>query len=95
MLLDRGDTFMVIATKITLPTVDVVTDALSINKVFSYEGAYGTYGSHRTAEFQAVGYAMIFVMILSWIMTIPHFLIRNFDRKTTGLLTTGLCEIWT
>ena len=78
MLLDRGDTFMIIATKITLPTVDVVTDALSINKVFTFKHQYGW---DRTAELQAVGFAMICVMVLSWIMTIPHFLRVEKSRK--------------
>ena len=63
---------MVIATKITLPTVDVVTDALSINKVFSYTHKHRF--NRTAAELQAVGYAMICVMALSLIMTIPHFL---------------------
>ena len=81
MLLDRGDTFMIIATKIMLPTVDVVTDGLSIHKVFSYEGS-----RYRT-ESQAVGYAMICVMVLSWIMTIPHFLRveKSWRQRLKGL----------
>ena len=72
---------MIIATKITLPTVDVVTDALSINKVFSFKHQY------RTAELHAVGYAMICVMILSWIMTIPHFLRveKSWRQRLKGL----------
>ena len=75
---------MIIATKITLPTVDVVTDALSINKVFSYNNRYRT---DRTAETHAVGYAMICVMILSWIMTIPHFLRveKSWRQRLKGL----------
>ena len=70
---------MIIATKITLPTVDVVTDALSINKVFSYK--------YRTAELQAVGFAMICVMVLSLIMTIPHFLRveKSWRQRLKGL----------
>lgn len=36
MLLDIGDTFMILATKIGLPTVDVVTDILSVKKVLSF-----------------------------------------------------------
>ena len=81
MLLDRGDTFMIIATKITLPTVDVVTDALSIHKVFSSNKTY------RKAELHAVGYAMICVMVLSWIMTIPHFLRveKSWRQRLKGL----------
>ena len=81
MLLDRGDTFMIIATKIMLPTVDVVTDGLSIHKVFSYEG------SRYRIESQAVGYAMICVMVLSWIMTIPHFLRveKSWRQRLKGL----------
>ena len=59
---------MIIATKITLPTVDVVTDGLSIHKVFSYGD------DHGRAELHAVGYAMICVVVLSWIMTFRHFL---------------------
>ena len=59
---------MIVATKITLPTVDIVTDALSINKVLSYDHRY------RQAEVHAIAYAMMFIMIFSLIMTIPHFL---------------------
>ena len=75
---------MIIATKITLPTVDVVTDALSINKVFSFKSKYRT---NRTAELHAVGYAMICVMILSLIMTIPHFLRveKSWRQRLKGL----------
>ena len=70
---------MIIATKITLPTVDVVTDALSINKVFSF--------NEMRAELQAVGYAMICVMIFSLIMTIPHFLRveKSWRQRLKGL----------
>ena len=75
---------MIIATKITLPTVDVVTDALSINKVFTFKHQYGR---DRTAELQAVGFAMIFVMVLSLIMTIPHFLRveKSWRQRLKGL----------
>ena len=69
MLLDRGESFMIIATKITLPTVDIVTDWLSIIKVFTFDGF-----THRRAELHAVGSAMICVVVLSWIMTFRHFL---------------------
>ena len=73
---------MVIATKITLPTVDVVTDALSIHKVFSFEGP-----SHDRTVLHAVGYAMICVMVLSLIMTIPHFLRveKSWRQRLKGL----------
>ena len=88
MLLDRGDTFMIIATKIMLPTVDVVTDGLSIHKVFSYEGSrYRTESQAVGYAIQAVGYAMICVMVLSWIMTIPHFLRveKSWRQRLKGL----------
>ena len=86
MLLDRGDTFMVIATKITLPTVDIVTDGLSIHKVFTF-GNQPWHKTNRTAELHAVGYAMICVMVLSWIMTIPHFLRveKSWRQRLKGL----------
>ena len=81
---------MIIATKITLPTVDVVTDALSIKKVFSWNQTY------RKAELYAVGYAMICVMVLSLIMTIPHFLrvektLRQRLKALPFLLLPGGC----
>ena len=72
---------MIVATKIMLPTVDVFTDLNTIIRVFMYPKEY-----NRAAKLHAVGYAMVCVLVLSWIMTIP---------QTTGLLTTGLCEIWT
>lgn len=73
---------MIIATKITLPTVDVVTDALSIKKVFSYK-----YDEWEIDRMAGVGYAMICVMILSWIMTIPHFLRveKSWRQRLKGL----------
>ena len=81
MLLDRGETFMIIATKITLPTVDIVTDWLSIIKVFTYPRTW------KRTELHAVGYAMICVMVLSWIMTIPHFLRieKSWRQRLKGL----------
>ena len=76
---------MIITTKITLPTVDVVTDALSINKVFTFK--HQPWQTDRTAELYAVGYAMICVMVLSWIMTIPHFLRveKSWRQRLKGL----------
>ena len=72
---------MIIATKITLPTVDVVTDGLSIHKVLWYTDSW------RKAELHAVGYAMICVMVLSLIMTIPHFLRveKSWRQRLKGL----------
>ena len=72
---------MIIATKITLPTVDVVTDTLSIKKVFSWNQ------TDRKAELHVVGYAMICVMVLSLIMTIPHFLRveKSWRQRLKGL----------
>ena len=85
---------MVIATKITLPTIDVVTDALSIHKVFTFGPQqwhpgirYSDKYDHRIAELHAVGYAMICVMVLSLIMTIPHFLRveKSWRQRLKGL----------
>ena len=81
---------MVIATKITLPTVDVLTDWLSIIKVFTYPRTW------KRTELHAVGYAMICVMVLSLIMTIPHFLrvektLRQRLKALPFLLLPGGC----
>ena len=85
---------MIIATKITLPTVDVVTDALSINKVFSFKHQ-SRYGPNRTVELQAVGFAMICVMVLSWITTIPHFLrVEKLWRQRLKGLPFLMLSLW-
>ena len=68
MLLDRGETFMIMATKIMLPRVDIFTDLKIIIRGLCAEGYC------QLAMLHAVGYAMICVFVLSWIMTIPHFL---------------------
>ena len=60
---------MILATKIALPTVDVVTDALSIKKVLSLDNT-----EERYMIMHYVAYAMTCIMILSWLMTVPHFL---------------------
>ena len=59
---------MILATKIALPTVDVVTDALGINKVLSLPAHNRNY-----TNLYYVAYAMIGIMVLSWLMTLPHF----------------------
>ena len=73
MLLDKGDAFMILSTKIALPTVDVVTDVFSINKVLSLPERRLRNGN-STNNLYAVAYAMAFFVVLSWIMTIPHYL---------------------
>ena len=105
---------MILSTKIALPTVDVVTDVFSINKVLSlpdrtqfkhysnrryWEDPRSDSYKHRSlteqdwnnfTEYQriqfidrngedysnlyVVAYAMAFFVVLSWIMTIPHYL---------------------
>ena len=115
-MLDYDDAVMILLTKIGLPTVDVVTDGLSVNKILSrpdktqfehYENMTGWFD--RSDQYQnrqftyedwkrfteseryqfirwhgrykgvdpnvyLVAYTMLFFMILSWLMTIPHFL---------------------
>ena len=78
MLLDKGETFMIVVTKIMLPTVDVFTDLNTIIRVFMYPKEYNR---QRAAKLHAVGYAMVCVLVLSWIMTIPHFLRVEKSRK--------------
>ena len=75
MLLDKGETFMIVATKIMLPTVDIFTDLKIIIRGLCAEGY------RQLAMLHAVGYAMICVFVLSWIMTIPHFLRVEKSRK--------------
>ena len=73
---------MIMATKIMLPTVNVFTDLNTIIRVFMYPKEY-----NRAAKLHAVGYAMVCVLVLSWIMTIPHFLRveKSWRQRLKGL----------
>ena len=122
-MLDKGDAFMILSTKIALPTVDIVTDVLGIKKVLSLPDKtqlnhylenhgrhcwedpridrwgsgelykcrsltiqdWNNFTEYEKNEFidingtdytnlYVVAYAMAFFVVLSWIMTIPHYL---------------------
>ena len=75
--LSKGDTAMILLTKIILPTSDIVTDILAIYQVFLLDQG-------RYAELFIIGYLMIFFLLLSFLLTIPHF-VRN-EKSTKDKL---------
>ena len=76
----NGDAVMILGTKIILPTVDVVTDILTINTVLSTaDGKYKDElknNQHHIAsnKYSTVAYFMIFFVVLSYILIIPSYL---------------------
>ena len=72
MLLDFGHAFMILTTKIALPTFLVLKDLLIIHKVLSLPFVQND-DEDPTKQFP-VAYAMICVLVLSCPMTLPHFL---------------------
>ena len=75
---------MLLMTKILLPTVDIVTDCLSVKKVFTIvvnvttDGPYGVnYDNYDTNEFVstliAIGCMMVFCMVMSFAFMLPQY----------------------
>ena len=62
---------MILVTKIALPTVDVQKDILIIQRVLSLP-AIDLNGKDYT-NMHSVAYAMICVLVISWLKTLPHF----------------------
>ena len=76
--LSKGDTAMIVLTKILLPTSDIVTDIMAIYQVFLLD-------QQKYAELFIIGYLMIFFLLLSFLLTIPHF-VRNEKSKKDKLI---------
>ena len=75
--LSKGDTAMLVLTKIVLPTADIVTDFMAIHQVFLLD-------QQRYSELFIIGYLMIAFLILSFLLTLPHYL-RN-EKSTKDKL---------
>ena len=70
MILSKDEAAMILMAKIILPTVDVVTDFLTVENVFSMANDY----SWLAPTLYGVGYAMIFFIVLSYLMMLPQYL---------------------
>ena len=66
-LLKIDDALMIVATKIVLPTMDIITDILTIENVL-------TITSYQNIEnIYTIGYLMVFFVLLSYVMVLPSF----------------------
>ena len=77
MSLGKGDVLLIVATKIILPTMDIITDIIAIHTVLTfidpeYEPGY-EHVDKLYSYFYLIGYLMIFFFILSFLTTIPAY----------------------
>ena len=76
MILSKDEAAMILMAKIILPTVDVVTDFITVENVFSMADEYSRSEWHkkRATTLYGIGYAMIFFIVLSYLMILPQYL---------------------
>ena len=99
MILSKDDAFMILTTKIGLPTVDIITDCLTVENVFSIatEFASSTYSSQKelVPTLFGIGYAMIFFLVLSFILMLPqYFRVEKTRRQKLKALPFLLTSTW-
>ena len=99
MILSKDDALMILATKICLPTIDIVTDCLTVENVFAMgtEFASSKYSSHRgmAPTLFGIGYAMIFFLVLSFVLMLPqYFRVERTRRQKWKALPFLLTSTW-
>ena len=99
MILSKDDAFMILTTKIGLPTVDIITDCLTVENVFAFatEFASSTYSSYKelASTLFGIGYAMIFFLVLSFILMLPqYFRVEKTRRQKLKALPFLLTSTW-
>ena len=77
-LLKIDEALMIVATKIVLPTLDIITDILTIENVLTITNELPSW-MHETVY--SIGYCMMFFVLLSYIMVLPTFLRVEKTRK--------------
>ena len=82
-LLNLDDALMIMATKIVLPTVDIVTDIITIETVLSVVNPRpdNFFYIEDYNRIYIIGYAMIFFVVLSYLMIIPSYFRVEKTRK--------------
>ena len=70
-LLSKGDVVAILAFKILLPTIDIITDILTIVAVLTFTDP--GVNAKDLSTFYIIGYLMIFFFLLSFILTIPAY----------------------
>ena len=99
MILSKDDALMILATKICLPTIDIVTDCLTVENVFAMgtEFASSKYSSYRgmAPTLFGIGYAMIFFLVLSFVLMLPqYFRVERTRRQKLKALPFLLTSTW-
>ena len=98
MILSKDDALMILATKICLPTVDIVTDCLTVKNVFAIATRFSALGSWEgevAPTLFAIGYAMIFFLVLSFVFMLPqYFRIEKTLRQKLKALPFLLTSTW-
>ena len=99
MILSKDDALMILATKICLPTVDIVTDCFTVMHVFAManelESAYYTVRKEMAPILFGIGCAMIFFLVLSFILMLPqYFRVEKTGRQKLKALPFLLTSTW-
>ena len=97
MTLSKGEGFMILMTKILLPTVDIVTDCLTVEKVFTIVSRMSNdVDNEMTVTLLiAIGCAIIFFMVLSFAFMIPqYFRVEKTLRQKLRALPFLLTSTW-
>ena len=94
MILSKDDAFMILTTKIGLPTVDIITDCLTVENVFSIATEFA-HDSQLSSTLFGIGYAMIFFLVLSFILMLPqYFRVEKTRRQKLKALPFLLTSTW-
>ena len=98
MILSKDDALMILATKICLPTVDIVTDCLTVVNVFvmatQFESSIHWHEDVAPTLF-AIGYTMIFFLVLSFVLMLPqYFRVEKTRRQKLMALPFLLTSTW-
>ena len=99
MILSKDDALMILATKICLPTIDVVTDCLTVKNVFAMASIFAassdTWKNEMVPTLFAIGYAMIFFLVLSFVLVLPqYFRVERTQRQKLKALPFLLTSTW-
>ena len=94
MILSKKDALMILATKICLPTIDIITDCLTVENVFTIAAGFSSQSELGQTLF-GIGYAMIFFIVLSFVLMLPqYFRVERTRRQKLKALPFLLTSTW-
>ena len=94
MILSKDDALMILATKICLPTIDIITDCLTVENVFTIAAGFSSQSELGQTLF-GIGYAMIFFIVLSFVLMLPqYFRVERTQRQKLKALPFLLTSTW-